>query len=64
MKTESNEQVFITRIRTVFNDGSMFEGNEVQNALVCAFTAQYRGGIKDTVILESETVELKGDRNE
>jgi len=29
-----------------FNDGTKFEGDEVQCALVSGFTAKYRGGIK------------------
>jgi hypothetical protein len=47
---------WINRIRTDFNDGTFFEGNEVQHALVVSFTAQYRGGVKKTEILERETL--------
>lgn len=45
---------WLNRIRTDFNDGSFFEGNEVQHALVVSFTAQYRGGVKKTEVLERE----------
>lgn len=47
---------WINKIRTDFNDGSFFEGNEVQHALVVSFTAQYRGGVKKTEVLEREMV--------
>lgn len=29
-----------------FNDGTKFEGSEIQCALVSGFTAKYRGGVK------------------
>ena len=47
---------WINQIRTDFNDGSSFEGNEVQHALVVSFTAQQRGGVKKTEVLEREMV--------
>lgn len=46
---------YISKIRTVFNDGSVFEGDEVQNALVCAFTAKSRGGVRKISVLEYDT---------
>ena len=45
---------FITKIRTVFNDGTYFEGNEVQNALVCGFTAKARGGVNRVDVIEED----------
>ena len=54
MNPIKNYQPFITKIRTVFNDGTYFEGNEVQNALVCGFTAKQRGGIRRTEVIEEE----------
>ena len=47
---------WIGKIRTDFNDGSFFEGNEVQHALVVSFTASIRGGVKKTEILEREMI--------
>ena len=47
---------WIGKIRTDFNDGSFFEGNEVQHALVVSFTANIRGGVKKTEILEREMI--------
>lgn len=47
---------WLNLIRTDFNDGSFFEGNEVQHALVVSFTAQSRGGVKKTTILEREMI--------
>ena len=47
---------WINKIRTDFNDGTFFEGNEVQHALVVSFTARGRGGVKKTEVLEREMV--------
>ena len=47
---------WINKIRTEFNDGTFFEGNEVQHALVVSFTAPGRGGVKKTEVLEREMV--------
>lgn len=48
MNPIKNYQPFITKIRTVFNDGTYFE----QNALVCGFIAKQRGGIRRTEVIE------------
>lgn len=47
---------WVSKIRTEFNDGSVFEGNEIDHALVVGFTAKHRGGVKKTEILKSEMV--------
>lgn len=47
---------WISKIRTDFNDGSSFEGNEVQHALVVSFTGKARGGVKQTVVIERKMV--------
>lgn len=54
-KDRMKAQPYVSKIRTVFNDGSIFEGNEVQNALVCSFTAESRGGVKSSTVIEYDT---------
>ncbi len=49
---EPQEGMFYTKVRVEFNDGSEFEGNEVQVSLVSGFTGKDRGGIKRTEFLE------------
>jgi len=49
---EPKEGIFYTNVRVEFNDGSVFEGNEVQVSLVSGFTGKDRGGVKRTEFLE------------
>lgn len=43
-----HERTHYTKVLVVFNDGSIFEGNEFQVSIVSGFTANSRGGIKET----------------
>lgn len=47
-----DENMYYTKVKVIFNDGSTFEGNEVQASLVSGFTAKYRGGVKEILFLE------------
>lgn len=47
-----DKNLYYTKVKVIFNDGSEFEGDEVQVSLVCGFTAKYRGGVKETLFLE------------
>jgi|GEM_PF-5516686 len=47
-----DENMYYTKVKVIFNDGSEFIGNEVQASLVSGFTAKYRGGVKETLFLE------------
>lgn len=54
METMKEEDRFYTKIKTTFNDGTDFIGDEIQTALVAGFTADSRGGIKDQEFSEWE----------
>ena len=57
-----DENMFYTKVKIIFNDGSEFEGNEIQAALVSGFTAKYRKGVKETLFIEGIT-RLDGEVN-
>lgn len=52
MSDEPKPEMYATKVRTIFNDGSCFEGNEVQTALVVGFTGIGRGGVYSSEVLE------------
>jgi hypothetical protein len=54
----TNFKEFHTSVKTVFGNGTVFIGDEVQTALVCGFTEKYRGGVVSQEILETELLEI------